>query len=258
MGLNNIESIMPEIPKVIFIVPYRDRKEHQEIFSSHMKNILKDYTNDEYEIIYVHQMDERKFNRGAMKNIGFLYVKEKYPETYKDITLVFNDVDTMPKQKKDINYETVKGVVKHFYGFEFTLGGIVSIKASDFELIHGFPNFWTWGYEDNTLQQRVKAKSLRIDRSVFYPIGSKEFVHMKDEQIKPVNKEEYLLYRKKTNEGYNNIHNLDYYMTDEGFLNVTSFETGREENKKATKNHNLNTGNKPFNKRNSTMSMIFS
>lgn len=249
---------MNKTPKIIFIVPYRDRKEHQEIFSSHMKNILKEYTNSEYKIIYVHQMDKRRFNRGAMKNIGFLYVRENYPETYKDITLVFNDVDTMPKQKKNIDYETMQGIVKHFYGFEFTLGGIVSINAGDFESIRGFPNFWAWGYEDNALQQRVNAKSLRIDRSVFYQIGSKDFVHMKDEEIKPVNKEEYLLYRNKTNEGFNNIYSLEYYMTDDGFLNVTSFETDREENKKLTKNHDIKRGNKPFNKRKSTMGMVFS
>ncbi len=203
-------------------------------------------------------MDNRKFNRGAMKNIGFLYVRENYPETYKEITLVFNDVDTMPKQKKDIDYETMKGVVKHFYGFTFTLGGIVSINAGDFEMIHGFPNFWAWGYEDNLLQKRVIAKSLTIDRSVFYDIGSKEFVHMKDEQIKPVNKEEYLLYKNNTNEGFKNIYNLDYIMSDNGFLNVSHFETERQENKRLTKNHNLDRGNKPFNRRNSTMSMVFS
>ena len=249
---------MSKTPKLIFIVPYRDRKEHQEIFSGHMKNILNDYTTDEYKIIYVHQMDNRKFNRGAMKNIGFLYVRENYPETYKEITLVFNDVDTMPKQKKDIDYETMKGVVKHFYGFTFTLGGIVSINAGDFEMIHGFPNFWAWGYEDNLLQKRVIAKSLTIDRSVFYDIGSKEFVHMKDEQIKPVNKEEYLLYKNNTNEGFKNIYNLDYIMSDNGFLNVSHFETERQENKRLTKNHNLDRGNKPFNRRNSTMSMVFS
>ena len=202
-------------------------------------------------------MDNRSFNRGAMKNIGFLYVREKYPETYKEITLVFNDVDTMPKQK-NIDYETTKGVIKHFYGFQFTLGGIVSIKAGDFEMLNGFPNFWAWGYEDNVLQKRAKEKLLNIDRSVFYEIGSKEFIHMKDEEIKPVNKEEYMLYRLNSKEGYNNIYNLEYYMTDEGFLNVNRFETGRDENKNVTKNHILAKGNKPFSRRNPSMNMMFS
>ena len=83
-------SLTPHI-KIIFIVPYRDRKQHYDIFSEHMKTILEDIEPTDYDIFYIHQTDTRSFNRGAMKNIGFLYVKDKYPDTYKDITLVFND-----------------------------------------------------------------------------------------------------------------------------------------------------------------------
>ena len=165
-------------PRIIFLVPYRDRKEHQEIFANHMKNVLTDL--DNYKIIYIHQMDTRSFNRGAMKNIGFLYVKEQYPETYKEITLVFNDVDTMPK-KNTLDYDTTKGTIKHHYGFSFTLGGIVSIKAGDFELINGFPNFWAWGYEDNALQSRAKKHNIKIDSSKMLEVESNDIINMKDE-----------------------------------------------------------------------------
>lgn len=246
-------------PKIIFLVPYRDRKQHLEIFSKHMENVLSDLERETYRILYIHQTDSRPFNRGAMKNIGFLYVKETYPEAYKEITLVFNDVDTMPKRKDLIDYKTTKGIVKHHYGFAFTLGGILSMNAGDFEVTGGFPNFWSWGYEDNALQKRVLKNSIEIDRSKMYEIGSKDIIHLKDEPEKMVNKEEYHLYRKQSSEGYKNIIDLEYrFNGDTGLLDILSFNTGREINYKYSKYHKMSNGNKPFKKRNALMGMIFS
>ena len=149
-------------PKLIFIVPYRDREQQLLFFQRQMQYILEDYDENECKIIISHQYDQRSFNCGAMKNIGFLIAKQLYPTTYQNITLVFNDVDTMPINKNFIQFETQKGVVKHFYGFKHTLGGIVSINAKDFEQINGFPNFWAWGYEDNLFYERVKLNRLII------------------------------------------------------------------------------------------------
>ena len=92
-----------EPPKLIFIVPYRDRDQHYKFFKTHMNTILE---NIDHRILYIHQNDKRSFNRGALKNIGFMIVKDIYPNNYQNITLVFNDIDTMPFTPGFLNYET--------------------------------------------------------------------------------------------------------------------------------------------------------
>jgi hypothetical protein len=166
-----------KIPKRIFIVPYRNRVQHKFFFSKYMSFILED--KDDYEIFFSHQCDARTFNRGAVKNIGFIAARNKYPEHYKDITFIFNDVDTIPFNKI-FDYETTHGIVKHYYGFKYALGGIVVMKGSDFEKTNGFPCFWGWGMEDNVLQKRCDKFGLKVDRSVFYNIGSPEILQLFD------------------------------------------------------------------------------
>jgi hypothetical protein len=166
-----------KVPKRIFIVPYRNRIQHKFFFSKHMSFILEDF--NDYEIYFSHQCDARTFNRGATKNIGFLAIKEKYPDDYKNITFIFNDVDTIPFYKI-FDYETTEGVVKHYYGFKYALGGIVVMKGSDFEKINGFPCYWGWGMEDNAIQKRCDHYGLKIDRSTFYEIGSPQILQLFD------------------------------------------------------------------------------
>jgi len=165
------------IPKKVFIVPYRNRTQHKFFFSKYMSFILED--KDDYEIYFSHQCDSRTFNRGAIKNIGFLAMKQKYPNDYKNIIFIFNDVDTIPFNKI-FDYDTNIGVVKHYYGYKYALGGIVVIKGDDFERINGFPCFWGWGMEDNVLQKRCERYGIVIDRSNFYSIGSPEILQLFD------------------------------------------------------------------------------
>ena len=219
---------MSVTPKVVFIIPYRDREEQKKNFIEKMSKLLEHIDKNSYKILFINQCDTRDFNRGALKNIGFLAVKNDYPTTYHNITLCFNDVDTYPSTKGLINdYSTVRGVVKHFYGYTFTLGGIVSINAHDFEKINGFPNYWAWGFEDNMLHNRVfDASNLTIDRSVFFPIDDLRISQINNNPMRVVNKVEFSRYAAKNTEGINSIYNLRYNINDDnGLVNITYFDT---------------------------------
>ena len=249
-----LKAEIDSVPKLIFIVPYRDRQQHKEFFANHMKKLMEDYEPNSYKIYYIHQKDKRTFNRGGMKNIGFLMVKDKYPKYYKDITLVFNDVDTMPYTKNFLNYNTTQGVVKHFYGYKFALGGIVSIKAGDFEKTNGFPNFWAWGYEDNLLKKRVEASGLRISYDQFYPIHDKNILQMKDGFHRIINRKEYDAYMANTSAGIRNVSNLKYTVNDgSGFVDVTAFDVENPNNPEDLIEYDARKGNRPFGKRRSAL-----
>lgn len=232
---------MLNVPEVVFIVPYRNREQHKTFFTRYMKDyVLKDVTY-KWQIVFVHQCDMRAFNRGAMKNLGFKYLKDKYPKYYKNITMVFNDVDTAPYKPDVVDFQTSRETVKHFYGFDFALGGIVSMKAGDFEELNGFPNLWAWGFEDNELQLRWNetfGKS-KIDRSTFFKEGDSHILvifHGVHKLVSPKQKEEYgdigIRQRKpnaKWTNGLNTVYDIDYGVEDIEqsviMVNVSKFET---------------------------------
>jgi len=237
-----LEDVAEEVtyPKRVFIVPYRNRLQQKFFFCQQMNFILEG--SDDYEILFVHQMDSRPFNRGATKNIGFLAMKEKYPDAYKDITFIFNDVDTLPFHKL-FDYQTEKGVVKHYYGFDSALGGIVVIKGTDFELVNGYPSYWGWGMEDACLQNRCLYNKIKIDRSQFYPIGSPEILQLFDGVERLVSpKDPQRMKQDRGIDGLKTIHKLTYTIDKESanpadnkyivpdqdrvfYVNVTSFMT---------------------------------
>jgi hypothetical protein len=241
-------------PEIVFIIPYRDRKNHLTFFQKYIQYILEDYPQDSYEIFYVHQIDKRTFNRGAMKNIGFLAVKEKYPEDYENITFVFNDVDTLPFEKNILPYKTSTGTIKHFYGFKFALGGIFSITGKDFETLGGFPNLWGWGYEDNEIQKRANKFDIFIDRSVFFPILDDNIIHLQHGSSRMVSAVEKRRYVSKYTDGLRHIHTL-LYTFNENIIEVNHFSTAFKEPEHLI-SHDLQKSNEPFKHINSKMKML--
>uniref|UniRef100_A0A6C0D1M1 Galactosyltransferase C-terminal domain-containing protein n=1 Tax=viral metagenome TaxID=1070528 RepID=A0A6C0D1M1_9ZZZZ len=210
--------------KYVFIVPYRNREQQKHFFVKYMEYLMEDYDKDSYDIIFAHQNNNLSFNRGAMKNIGFLYAKEKY-DYYKDIIFIFNDVDTLPHKKNLLDFNLEDNEIKHYYGFYFTLGGIFAIKGKDFEKINGFPNFWGWGYEDNVILDKALANNIKINRSNFFEIGNHNILHLIDEFSKNIDVKARNDYKNKNIvDGLNTLRNLNYnYNDDVKMLDINSF-----------------------------------
>lgn len=208
-------------PSKIFIVPYRNRMEHKTFFLNYINNVMLD---DDYEIYFSTQTDNRPFNRGAMKNLGFLAMKNKYPD-YKNISFIFNDVDIMPYTKDVFSYDTTKGVIKHNYGYISCLSASFVIKGEDFEKINGFPNIWTWGLEDNIIQERAIAHNLKIDRTKFSPLGSRRVLQLFDGITRMLSAKPITVTKNQfKHDGLNTLKNIVYDINSQ-HINISWFDS---------------------------------
>tara|TARA_B100000900_G_scaffold406992_1_gene418944 strand:+ start:2409 stop:3137 length:729 start_codon:yes stop_codon:yes gene_type:complete len=212
---------------LIFIVPYRDRENQKDFFLRHMKeHILKDFKDGvDYKIMIIHQKDKRLFNRGAMRNIGYMVHKKENKDSYMKDTLIFNDIDTMPYKKNYLNYEVNEGEVKHYYGTIGTLGGIVSIKPKDFEKLNGYPNYWAWGGEDNMLLERVRQHKIKVNRSQFHYSLDNNIIQLNHGNKRLVNCNNKLDMREEN--GISTISNLSYECNGD-IIDITNFKTKNE------------------------------
>jgi hypothetical protein len=230
----------------LFIIPYRNREKQKEEFISYMKTYLEKINLTNYRFIFAHQKDNRPFNRGAMKNIGFLAMKDEYPDTYKDITFIFHDVDTLPSETCFLPYKTTTGKVAHYYGTTFALGGIFAIKGGDFEKTKGFPNFWGWGFEDNALNQRCIKHGLEIDRSIFFQMhDTKNIMRPFDGFNRLLSKRDAVVYKYETPDTMNDITNLNYVSDQDQkvtYVNISSFDVTMNPNEQVYETYDIRKG----------------
>jgi hypothetical protein len=231
-------------PHTVFIIPYRDRMQHKVLMDKYIVDLKasRNWSDKDFQAIYVHQCDKRPFNRGAMKNIGFLMVKSLYPNDYKNMNIVFHDVDSIPTDINMFPYKTEKNICAHYYGFTFVLGGIVVMKGEDFERTGGFPNFWGWGLEDNELQKRVEQAGIEINRSIFVDIMEFDKIPKIDnERMRVINVRESTIYSAREKmDGLADIKNLNFHISNE-MGNVLAFTTGRDFQIGEFKQHDLKT-----------------
>ena len=140
-------------------IPYRNRKEHIERLIPHLSQHLT--ANGIDHAFYVgHQIDDRLFNRGAMKNIAAHVAFEDGCDY-----IAWHDVDMLSYGKDghiggDYSYpednpiHIATKLSKYGYGLGYDqyFGGVVLFTKEQAYQTNGYSNeYWDWGQEDDDL-----------------------------------------------------------------------------------------------------------
>jgi len=136
-------------------VPYRNREKHLKEFSPHLHKFLTE-RGIEHKIYFAHQVDDKLFNRGKMKNIA---AKHAFDDGCDYI--VWHDIDMVPEDDScDYSYnpENPKHLAVRISQTDYDLkyeeyfGGAVLFTKEQVEATNGYSNdYWDWGMEDDDL-----------------------------------------------------------------------------------------------------------
>lgn len=141
--------------KLGICIPYRNRKEHLEqlvpCLSEHLTKQGIDHK------FYVgHQVDDKLFNRGAMKNVAAEFAFNDGCDY-----IAWHDVDMLPFDETcDYSYpdeyptHIATKLSKYNYGLGYDqyFGGVVLFTKEQAERVNGYSNeYWDWGQEDDDL-----------------------------------------------------------------------------------------------------------
>ena len=116
--------------KLGICIPYRNRKEHIENLIPHLSNHLKN-KGIEHTFYVGHQIDDKLFNRGAMKNIAAHVAFEDGCDY-----IAWHDVDMLSFDESDYSYPEINPIhiatklSKYQYGLGYDqyFGGVVLFK----------------------------------------------------------------------------------------------------------------------------------
>lgn len=151
-------------PKLLIIIPYRNRASNLEIFIPHINDSLQKQ-NIPYSIVIVEQSDHRPFNRGLLSNAGFKFLSSDYDY------ICIHDVDIIG-ETFDYSYsEHITHLAARQRDRDYTewydgcIGGATLFPTKTFASINGFSNkYWGWGCEDDDLRIRCAANQFLVTR----------------------------------------------------------------------------------------------
>ena len=157
--------------KINIITIERNRPRGKKKFINVVPGFIKEqYPDYEINIIIVEQSKNKNFNRGKLRNIGFIESKKLNNPDY----VVFQDISVIPKKGYKYHLPNKKEII-HNYGYSFCLGGLHVWNSSDFKIVNGYPNeYWHYGMEDVELLKRAERLGFRINRKENYDIRKKK------------------------------------------------------------------------------------
>jgi hypothetical protein len=154
--------------KLALIVPYRDRQAHLDVFIPAIRKQLASEAID-YDIFVIEQLGDAPFNRGKIKNSGFVIAQDY-------AWVCFHDVDLVPISNSDYSIPCMPTRLCHATSKSkaimdtINLGGVILFLPDHFIQANGYNNdYWGWGFEDNDLTHRCVNLGLEIElRTAIY------------------------------------------------------------------------------------------
>jgi len=145
-------------------VPYRNRELHLNEFIPKVGKFLKDAGID-FRMYFAHQVDDKLFNRGAMKNIAAKHALEDGCDY-----IVWHDIDMIPEDNScdysfpgDFPQHIAVRISQSDYKLKYFeyFGGAVIFSKEQVEKTNGYSNeYWDWGMEDDDLFWRCYLEGL--------------------------------------------------------------------------------------------------
>ena len=142
-------------------VPYRNREAHLKEFVPTIGKYLEEQGID-YHIYFGHQVDDKLFNRGAMKNIAAKHAFEDGCDY-----IVWHDIDMVTEDGCDYSYPTENprhiatqiSQMDYELKYEEYFGGAILFSKEQVEKTNGYSNdYWDWGMEDDDLFWRCNLE----------------------------------------------------------------------------------------------------
>lgn len=220
----SLTAIKTSNEKFSILIPYRDnayqnRSEQLKTLIPYLEEKLSKHTND-FKIIVIEQSnDDKKFNRGALLNIGHLIAKE-----FNSKYIIFHDVDLLPDDDILKYYLTYPESPIHIgnkitkYSYDLFIGAVFSVSINDNKKINGFSNcFWGWGGEDDAYLNRLVANKILVDKAVDGSFN--EILHKKDwRNVMPKDARKKLAQKNFYNWKYDGISSIKHIVIDRKYL----------------------------------------